>query len=216
MSVAPKSGHWLSVAGSSALRQKRPFGGALGVSALVGDITAGTVSTLVMLCYAMSLGTLIFSADLARYAELGVPTALVSCIVTAFVIALTSSMRMNIGGPDSNATAFLVGVAAGVFVFTALVFTLVGFAWLLYYYLPGATFAYYWGFFAMAIILLVLGAVAGLIAARAVKRGSPPVPSMAIEEARKIRETVSAATEDSSPAAGTVPAGAPHPGAGAG
>ena len=83
-------------------------------AALVGDVTAGTVSTLMMLCYAMSLGTLIFSADLARYAELGVPTALVSCIVTAFVIALTSSMRMNIGGPDSNATAFLVGVAAGV------------------------------------------------------------------------------------------------------
>jgi sulfate permease, SulP family len=84
------------------------------VSSLAGDVFAGTVSTLVMLCYAMSLGTLIFSADLARYAELGVPTALVSCIVTAFVIALTSSMRMNIGGPDSNATAFLVGVAAGV------------------------------------------------------------------------------------------------------
>ncbi len=83
-------------------------------AALVGNITAGTVSTLMMLCYAMSLGTLIFSADLARYAELGVPTALVSCIVTAFVIALTSSMRMNIGGPDSNVTAFLVGVAAGV------------------------------------------------------------------------------------------------------
>lgn len=48
------------------------------LAALAGDMTAGTVSTLVMLCYAMSLGTLIFSADLARYAELGVPTALVS------------------------------------------------------------------------------------------------------------------------------------------
>nr|WP_280923088.1 SulP family inorganic anion transporter [Paraburkholderia sp. LEh10] len=81
---------------------------------LLGDLTAGAVSTLVMLCYAMSLGTMIFSADLARYAELGVPTALVSCIVTALVIALTSSMRVNIGGPDSNATAFLAGVAAGV------------------------------------------------------------------------------------------------------
>ena len=34
--------------------------------------------------------------------------------VVALVISLTSSMRMNIGGPDSNATAFLVGVAAGV------------------------------------------------------------------------------------------------------
>ena len=82
--------------------------------ALAGDLTAGMLSTLVMLCYAMSLGTLVFSADLAHYADLGVPTALVSCVVTAFVIALTSSMRFNIGGPDSNATAFLAGVAAGV------------------------------------------------------------------------------------------------------
>lgn len=80
----------------------------------MGDLTGGAVSTMVMLCYAMSLGTMIFSADLARYAELGVTTAFVSCVVTALVIALTSSMRMNIGGPDSNATAFLAGVAAGV------------------------------------------------------------------------------------------------------
>jgi sulfate permease, SulP family len=84
------------------------------VAGLLGDLTGGAVSSLMMLCYAMSLGTLIFSADLAHYAELGVPTALVSCIVTALVIALTSSMRVNIAGPDSNATAFLAGVAAGV------------------------------------------------------------------------------------------------------
>ena len=45
----------------------------------------------------------------------------------------------------------------------------------------------------MALILLVLGALAGLIAARAVKRATPPVPEMAIEEARKIKETVSSA-----------------------
>jgi uncharacterized membrane protein YqjE len=84
----------------------------------------------------------------------------------------------------------IVGVAAGVFVVMALVFALVGCAWLLYYYLPGNNFTYFWGFFAMAVILLVLGALAGLLAARAVKRGTPPVPSMAIEEAQKIRETV--------------------------
>jgi SulP family sulfate permease len=84
------------------------------IAGLPGDVAAGAVSTLVMLCYAMSLGTMIFSADLARYAMLGVPTALVSCVVTALVIALTSSMRFNIGGPDSNAAAFLAGVAAGV------------------------------------------------------------------------------------------------------
>ncbi|HYM55688.1 MAG TPA: phage holin family protein [Solirubrobacteraceae bacterium] len=85
----------------------------------------------------------------------------------------------------------VVGAAAGVFFVMALVFALVGCAWLLYYYLPGNEFTYFWGFFAMAVILVLLGALAGLIAARAVKRGSPPVPNMAIDEARKIREAVS-------------------------
>jgi len=85
----------------------------------------------------------------------------------------------------------VIGAAAGVFVVMALAMALIGCAWLLYYYLPGNEFTYFWGFFAMAVILLVLGIVAGAIAARAVKRGAPPVPNMAIEEARKIKETVS-------------------------
>ena len=85
----------------------------------------------------------------------------------------------------------IVGMAAGLFVVMALIFALVGFAWLLYYYLPGYDFTYFWGFFALAAVLLLLGILAGLIAAKAVKKGAPPVPNMAIEEARKIRETVS-------------------------
>jgi len=85
----------------------------------------------------------------------------------------------------------VVAGAAGIFVLTALIFLLNGFAWLLYYALPiGGTFTYFWGFFAMALILLVLGALAGVIAARAVRKSSPPVPTMAIAEARKIRESV--------------------------
>jgi uncharacterized membrane protein YqjE len=96
----------------------------------------------------------------------------------------------------------VVGAAAGVFVLTALVFALVGCAWLLYFYLPGNTFAYFWGFFAMAVILLVLGALAGVIAARAVKKGAPPVPNMAIEEARKIRDTVSSGPDQEGSAVG--------------
>src|SRR5438445_251207 len=87
----------------------------------------------------------------------------------------------------------VVGVAAGIFILTAVLFFLVGCAWLLYYYLPGATFAYFWGFFGMAVILVFFGAFAGLIASRVVKRSAPPVPNMAIEEARKIRDTVSPA-----------------------
>jgi uncharacterized membrane protein YqjE len=86
----------------------------------------------------------------------------------------------------------IVGVAAGIFFVMALVFVLVGCAWLLYYFLPGNNFTYFWGFFAMAVILLFLGVVAGLIASRVVKRGAPPTPDMAIEEARKIRDTVTA------------------------
>jgi hypothetical protein len=86
----------------------------------------------------------------------------------------------------------VVGVAAGVFLVMALIFALVGCAWLLYYYLPGNQFTYFWGFFAMAVILVLFGVLAGLIAARAVKKAAPPVPNLAIEEARKIRETVGA------------------------
>ncbi len=94
----------------------------------------------------------------------------------------------------------VVGIVAGVFFFTALFFVLIGCAWLLYYELPiGNEFTYFWGFFAMALILVFLGVIAGLLAAKAVKSGAPPTPDMAIEEARKIRETVSAASEASAP-----------------
>ena len=105
----------------------------------------------------------------------------------------------------------VVGVAAGIFFLFALIFVLMGCAWLLYFYLPVGDFAYFWGFFAMAAILIVLGVIAGAIAAKVVKRGSPPVPTMAIAEAQKIKETVSS-PPTSPPAAG--PAASPVPGPG--
>ncbi|MGH2904383.1 MAG: phage holin family protein [Solirubrobacteraceae bacterium] len=89
----------------------------------------------------------------------------------------------------------VVAVAAGIFLVTALFFVLIGFALLLYYYLPGNDYTFFWGFFAMAAILVVLGVIAGLVAAKVVKKSSPPLPSMAIEEAQKIRETVSAGAD---------------------
>ena len=106
----------------------------------------------------------------------------------------------------------IVGIAAGIFFVTALLFVLIGGAWLLYYYLPGNDFTYFWGFFAMALILVFLGVVAGLIAARVVKRGAPPVPTMAIEEARLIRDTVSSpAPAAPGPGAGATPPTPPPP-----
>jgi uncharacterized membrane protein YqjE len=104
----------------------------------------------------------------------------------------------------------VVGVAAGVFLLFALIFVLMGCAWLLYFYLPVSDFAYFWGFFAMAAILIVLGVIAGLIAAKVVKRSAPPMPTMAIEEAQKIKATVSApAPAFAPPVAPSEPVGAP-------
>ena len=40
-------------------------------------------------------------------------------------------------------------------------------------------------------ILFLLAALAGWIAAKAMKAGSPPAPQMAIEEAKLIKETIS-------------------------
>lgn len=109
----------------------------------------------------------------------------------------------------------IVAIVAGVFLLTALFFVLIGLAWLLYYELPiGNEFTYFWGFFAMALILVVLGAIAGLLAAKAVKSGSPPTPDMAIEEARKIRETVSRTSEPSQGATVELATGSTEPPAG--
>jgi hypothetical protein len=85
-----------------------------------------------------------------------------------------------------------VGSAAGVFVLAALVMILFGLAELAYWAIPFPDNQPFWGFFTVAFILLLLAALAGYIAFRALKAGSPPAPSMAIEEAKRIRETVSA------------------------
>jgi uncharacterized membrane protein YqjE len=83
----------------------------------------------------------------------------------------------------------VVGIAAGIFVVFALVYLLHGFAWLTWYELfPDQQ--YFWGFFVVAAVLLLLGALAGYIAARAFKSGAPPTPVIAIDEAKRIKETV--------------------------
>jgi uncharacterized membrane protein YqjE len=83
----------------------------------------------------------------------------------------------------------VVGIAAGIFVVFALIYLLNGFAWLTWYELfPDQQ--YFWGFFVVAAVLLLLGALAGYIAARAMKSGAPPTPAMAIDEAKLIKETV--------------------------
>jgi uncharacterized membrane protein len=69
---------------------------------------------------------------------------------------------------------------------------LFGFAALAYWAIPFPDGQEFWGFFTVAAILLLLAALAGYIAYRALKAGSPPAPKMAIEEAKRIKETMTA------------------------
>ena len=82
-----------------------------------------------------------------------------------------------------------VGAAAGVFVLAALLLILHGLSWLAWYLLFPAE-QFFWGFFLVAVVLLILGALAGYLASRFFRAGNPPMPEMAIEEAQRIRETV--------------------------
>jgi uncharacterized membrane protein YqjE len=84
----------------------------------------------------------------------------------------------------------VVGMAAGLFVIAGLFLLLDGFAWLAYWVIPFPDGTYFWGFFVVAAVLFLLGALAGFIASRAFKAGSPPTPVLAIDEAKRIRETV--------------------------
>ena len=83
----------------------------------------------------------------------------------------------------------VVGIAAGIFAVLGLVFVLHGLAWLAWFEFFPAN-QYFWGFFVVAAVLFLLGALAGFIAARAFKAGAPPTPQLAIDEAKLIRETV--------------------------
>jgi hypothetical protein len=82
----------------------------------------------------------------------------------------------------------VVGAAAGFFVFLALIFGFHGLAWGLSDIFDNG---FGWlGYLIVSIFLLVLAGLAGFIAARAFKAGTPPTPEKAIEEAKLIRETL--------------------------
>jgi uncharacterized membrane protein YqjE len=80
----------------------------------------------------------------------------------------------------------VVGVAAGIFAFLALILVMEGVAWLLNEEVfDGNAWP---GFFVEAAIFLLIAALAGFVAYRSVRAGSPPVPEQAIEEAKLTKE----------------------------
>ena len=78
----------------------------------------------------------------------------------------------------------VVGLVAGVFVLLALALGMNGIAWLL----NDEVFNNAWaGFFVESAVFVVIAAGAGFYAYRSFKRGAPPTPDMAIEEAKEIK-----------------------------
>jgi uncharacterized membrane protein YqjE len=89
---------------------------------------------------------------------------------------------------QSIARGSAVGAVAGFFVFMGLIFLLIGVALALDDLLNNA---YQWaGFFIVAAALFVFAGLGAWFAVRSLKRGTPPTPDQAIEEARLIRETM--------------------------
>ena len=82
----------------------------------------------------------------------------------------------------------VVGIAAGIFAFLALILVMEGVAWLLAEEVfDGNAWP---GFFVEAAVFLLIAALAGLIAYRAVQAGTPPMPEQAIAEAKLTKETL--------------------------
>jgi hypothetical protein len=84
----------------------------------------------------------------------------------------------------------VIGLAAGIFVVTGMLFLMHGLAWLAWYALPVGSGSFFWGFFVVAGLLFLLGGISGYLAARFFKDSTPPVPEMAIDEAGKIKKTL--------------------------
>jgi hypothetical protein len=85
----------------------------------------------------------------------------------------------------------VVGIAAGIFLVFGLIYLLHSFSWLIWD-LIGSSSNFWIGFMIVALLLFLLGGLAGFLAARFFKKGAPPTPEMAIEEAQLIKETVTA------------------------
>lgn len=86
----------------------------------------------------------------------------------------------------------VAGIVAGIFAFLGLILLMHAFAWLLNDLFFGDHF--WLGFLIEAILFFVVGALAGLFAFRSMQAGSPPVPEMAIEEGKRIKQTLESGT----------------------
>ena len=83
------------------------------------------------------------------------------------------------------------GIIAGLFAVFALIYLLHALSWGIWQ-LIGSDDDFWLGFLITGVLILILGIIAGLVAVRLIKRGSPPAPQMAIEEGKLIKATLTA------------------------
>ncbi len=119
----------------------------------------------------------------------------VSDRITTLVREEIELAKAEVGRKATSLAKGSAGVLAGaVFGVYGVLFLLVTIAWVLNALLiPGAGDIWE-GFAIVTGGLAVLTALAFILATRLLKRGAPPTPTMAIEEAKQIRETVATKT----------------------
>jgi len=84
----------------------------------------------------------------------------------------------------------VVGIVAGVFAVFALVYLVHSLSWGIFALVSDDINFVWVGYLIAGGILLLVGGLAGFLAARFFKAGVPPTPQMAIEEGRLIKETI--------------------------
>jgi uncharacterized membrane protein YqjE len=86
----------------------------------------------------------------------------------------------------------VVGIVAGTFAFLGLILLMHAFAWLLDdLFFDDSIWA---GFLIEAVLFFAIAAIAGMVAYRAVQAGAPPTPDLAIEEGKRIKQTLESGT----------------------
>jgi Putative Actinobacterial Holin-X, holin superfamily III len=108
--------------------------------------------------------------------------------VTALVSEEIALAKAEVGGKVKTlGVGAGVGAAAGAFLFFAFILFTNAIAWGLYELVGGGIFV---GFLLAGILYVVLAGIAGFAALRLLKKGAPPVPSMAIAEAQTTKQAV--------------------------
>jgi SulP family sulfate permease len=84
----------------------------LGLRAVLRDVLAGAICSILSVAYCLSYAALIFSGLLANWLSYGIAATFLSAAIAAAIIALRSSFPFAIAGPDTSTSAVTATLAA--------------------------------------------------------------------------------------------------------